>query len=892
MQLKRNLLSVALASATMMLANAAYAQSTDATDTTGTDAANPDQGAKKLDTIVVTGIRKGIQDSIDTKKNQTSIVEAVSAEDIGKLPDASIADSIARLPGLTAQRYNGRPQQINIRGFDGGFATTNLNGREQVSLNINRGVEFDQYPSELVSQVVVSKTADAAMVNQGLSGTIDMRTVRPLSFGERVMAVNYRQDMNKIEDNKKYGNRYSFSYIDQFKDRTVGIALGYAHMNNPGQGYDFGSWGYNGDGSLGGSDLFTYDRDNTRDGLAGTLEWKPNEDFTSTLDLFYSKFDRDENKRGVQFGLSTLAAGAVSGNGTVTQGTAIASPVVLRNDFNGAKDKLFSLGWNNKLRLNENWTLTADISASSGNRKETVLETYGASNAPVELGYTLNPDGYFDFDFNQDFTDLGSFSLMDPGGWGGDRAQAGYVKYFKVQDSLVATRIDLERSFDSGALSSLQFGANFTDRSKSRHSTEFTLCITQECTVNVPGAIPADLTTVRNLGFAGLSSFISIDPLALVDDVYYQLQKTHADIAKKDWEVKERVGTFYVQANIDTQLGSVPVKGNIGVRAVNVEQSSAGTETFVGNSVGEPVTGSRTYTDFLPSMNLSFQFPADQFLRLGLGRQMARPRMDYLRINNDVSFNTTRESPSGTLGTWVKSGGDTNLRPWIADAADLSYEKYFSDNKGYVSAAYFYKKLRSYIVPTSTPFDIRDTLFPPSQYPAGATDPVGWYDHPVNGDGGTVKGYELALSIPFEMLWGPLQGFGFLGSYSDTKSDIDPLNGYGQLPGLSKYVSSATLYYERFGFSARVSRRTRSAFVGEVIAFGGDPALQTFAGEAVVDAQVGYNIQSGPLKNLSFLLQVNNLTDEPFRQYNTYVDRPSKFSEYGRTYLLGVNYKF
>ena len=118
--LKRNLLSVALASAALMMAAAAQAQTADQSDTTD---------AGDLDTIKVTGIRRSIEASTDTKKESTSIVEAVSAEDIGKLPDTSIADSIARLPGLTAQRFGGRPQEINIRGFAGYFSTTTLNGR-------------------------------------------------------------------------------------------------------------------------------------------------------------------------------------------------------------------------------------------------------------------------------------------------------------------------------------------------------------------------------------------------------------------------------------------------------------------------------------------------------------------------------------------------------------------------------------------------------------------------------------------------------------------------------------------------------------------------------------------------------------------------------------------
>src|SRR5690606_16536645 len=235
LQLKRILLSAALASAVAFTAMQAYAQE-----------AAPADGdeATELDRVKVTGIRSAIERSIDTKQTSTSIVEAISAEDIGKLPDTSIADSLARLPGLTAQRFGNRPQEINIRGFAGDFSTTLLNGREQVSLGNNRGVEFDQYPSELMSQVMVYKTPDAQLVGQGLSGTVDLRTVRPLSFAERVTAVNLRGDMNRLEDSDEWGSRASISYIDQFADDTVGIAVGYARMDNPTQGRQFESWGY------------------------------------------------------------------------------------------------------------------------------------------------------------------------------------------------------------------------------------------------------------------------------------------------------------------------------------------------------------------------------------------------------------------------------------------------------------------------------------------------------------------------------------------------------------------------------------------------------------------------------------------------------------------------
>lgn len=121
MQLKRNLLSAALASAIALTATGVQAQTAEATAEQ-----NQQADATELDTVVVTGIRRGIESAISVKRDSTSIVEAISAEDIGKLPDVSIAESLARLPGLAAQRVAGRAQVISVRGLSPDFSTTLL----------------------------------------------------------------------------------------------------------------------------------------------------------------------------------------------------------------------------------------------------------------------------------------------------------------------------------------------------------------------------------------------------------------------------------------------------------------------------------------------------------------------------------------------------------------------------------------------------------------------------------------------------------------------------------------------------------------------------------------------------------------------------------------------
>jgi len=151
------------------------------------------------------------------------------------------------------------------------------------------------------------------------------------------------------------------------------------------------------------------------------------------------------------------------------------------------------------------------------------------------------------------------------------------------------------------------------------------------------------------------------------------------------------------------------------------------------------------------------------------------------------------------------------------------------------------------------------------------------------------------------MLSPALDGFGVVlnASFNDSKVRIkDPESassvGSGEigLPGLSKTQYSLTAYYEKAGFEARISHRQRSDFIGEIGNFNGNRTLRYVVGESILDAQVGYAINDGSLKGLSFVLQVNNLNDTPYRTYAGTKDRPLEYAKYGRTYLLGASYKF
>jgi iron complex outermembrane receptor protein len=869
-------------------------------DTVKNDAATPEN------VVVVTGIRRGIEAAISVKKNSNSIVEAVSAEDIGKLPDTSIAESIARLPGLAAQRVAGRAQVISVRGLSPDFATTLLNGREQVSTGDNRSVEFDQYPSELLSGVTVYKTPDAGLVGQGLSGTIDLQTVRPLDFPGRTMSINVRGEKNSlgsIANTKDTGHRVSLSYIDQFADRTIGLALGIADLESPILDNETGTYEPFSQSSVSGVPAGTYltagvkslAKSGTlkRTGFVGVLEFRPSKVWRSTVDVFASKFKQEDTNNQFEANLGGYngsnnpqgfnydAVNVV--NGTLLGGTASGAYPLVRGQYNKREDAIRTIGWGNKFKF-DSWSLLADMNYSHAKRDEYYLENNlqlrnsagGALNDPaLTVGWT--PGNFA--------TLSGKLNYSDPSklytgntiyGYGSTRAPSveDELKSFKLAATLPAPAM-LESIF-----SDIDVGVNVSDRTKSKRQPEGDLFAKGSPTIS------SDLLYAPvNLGFAGSGVVPSWNVPGVIAKYFDPVtnNKTNNEAASRAWDVTEKITTAFAKANIEGQVGSASLRGNMGLQFVNTDQSSASQVSHPDGTLS-PVNDGKTYSDVLPSINLAFGFADQQTVRFGVAKQVARPRLDQLNSGFDFHVDKGTFLPSG-------SGGNAKLEPWRATAFDVSYEKYFG-NKAYFAAAVFYKNLSTYIYNYSETRDF-------SAFTAGtnAITNMGQYSAPYNGKGGVLKGLELSASVPFSMVSSALDGFGISASttISNSTIDIQQVNdtiGKIQLPGLSKNVSNLTFYYEKKGFSTRISQRRRSDYVGEIGKFNGDRQLRYVVGENVTDFQIGYTFEEGSFKGLGLLLQVNNLNNAAYETYANSKDRQLEYAKYGRTILFGANYKF
>ena len=954
--IRRTAISLAVAAALpgTMVPMSAYAQ----------DAAAGDDDEVIEEIITYGSFRRSLIDSISTKRDSSTIVEAISAEDIGKLPDSSVAESLARLPGLAGERRNGRTSGLSVRGFKEDYVGTTMNGRELLGMGDNRGVEYDLYPSEIISGVVVYKTPDATLTTQGIGGIVDMRTVRPLDSNPYlVFTGNYEQnDLDSANpDFDDDGHRLALSYSGVFADDTIGLAVSVATTESPSQEEQFRGWGYPtadpanaaagvtlaGDETINaGHDSFVRSASLERDTVAAIFQYAPNDDMTLSLDGLYIDFSEDKVFRGVEEGGAVWGTGAYTVTGAepgfVTDGFYDGFLSVIRNDGESKDADLKTFGLNFEWAVTEDWTVMADVSYGDVEKTITNVESYSgvgraglATQGPATArSWTSIGTGAIYGDHPTiapvDLGDFNTIRLAGPQAWGGgmsqvpefqadpnnvgfenigpDQAQDGFVNEPRFEEDLTTIRLEAARPLDWSIFSNIEFGVQYSDRSKSKDNDGFFLTAP---TWPDDGPIPEQFRVgTANMDFIGLGNIVAYDGIAMYNSGYYTSTAAadlQPDRLGDTYEIEEDLLTGFVKLDFDTEIGNVVVNGNIGLQIVNADQTGNGFDSFIGPSLfveAVPTSDGDDYTDVLPSLNVNFDLGEGRMIRAAASKTQSRPRMDEMKPNNQVSFAfnllNVQETTDPQNSAWSGSAGNARLKPLESVQFDLAYDWYYADD-GFLSAAVFYKDLTNWHADGSFVFDFSDFYIPAYHRVDDGTG-TGTFVQPTLFDGivsttvdgleGDVTGIELQANVPFHLFSDALDGLGVIASYSYNDGELD--NGQ-EVPGLSDETYQATIYYERGGFQARISGTKRDEFSTET------PGLslaltQTFdQGAELVDAQVSYDFGLGgfdKLDGLSISLQAQNLTDEDTSQANVNPREITKYQGFGSNYLLGVIYKF
>ncbi|USQ95512.1 TonB-dependent receptor [Caulobacter sp. RL271] len=982
----------------MTFAGAAAAQ-----DTQAPAAAAP---AEEVEAVVVTGFRASLANALDVKRRENDLVDVIKAQDIADFPDLNLAESLQRVPGVSIDRDGGEGRTITVRGLGPDFTVVRLNGLEALATTggkdssggANRGRQFDFsiFASELFNSVTVRKSTSAMNEEGSLGAIVDLQAARPFDFSKFTMSASAKAGWNDLS--RKSDPRYTFLVSNRW-DTGIGevgalLSVAYATRAQREEGSSTGRWenpsvqfnsstafpcsgaAYNpvsgpaltcaqiGTVTGGTSPTVTaaagtannlwhpriprygrLDYDQKRLGVTGSLQWRPNDRSTLTLDAMLAKFTNNRDETYLEI-ISFSRSGAGLPQTDVVNFTADSKGNLIKGTFDDVDARVEYRHDELKTEFNQ-FSLTYDTKFGEAGH---LAVGYGQSRSiqdnPVQTTFSFDrydSDNYsYDYSGNDKLPNFNyGFDATNPANYVYSASNAlGDASLLRLRPSKAVNtfktfHVDVDYQILDGF--KLRYGGNYKEygfnswekRLFSRNLASTGTTFTAEAGFGLPaGTSIADVSRVISGFGRGLDLPSGVPTSWLAPDLAKLQAKLGYDCncinANGDFRlsvlnqlgalrnITEKDTAFYLQGDFDYDILNIPVRGNVGVRWVKTEQAALG--HYNTGSVTTPVatpfgtisttvptdgvqTTSRQYTNTLPSLNVSAQ-PWDNFyVRFAAAKVMTRPQLQNLTPGYTASSQSAQ-----TL-----TRGNPDLNPMLSNNLDLSFE-WYPDKETLFSVGVFQKDIKSYIQTTAVAMPYSETGLPTSLLTNGNTvDTLFTVTTQINSPGGKLKGYEISLQRPFTFLPAPFDGFGGIVNYTHVQSDIayvikNPT--YAGNPrvqtapavlitqpliNLSPDAYNATLYYEKANFKARVSASYRDPYLIQVAPSATNNNDVRIKEKTLnIDSQVSYNFG-----NFTVTLEGINLTDE---KDSKLVDSTRMNSEeyvhYGRQYYLGVKWKF
>ncbi|NVM76577.1 iron complex outermembrane receptor protein [Duganella sp. SG902] len=861
--------------------------------------AQAQEAASPENVVTVTGMRASLQQSLNQKRNAESLVEVITAEDIGKMPDKNVADSLSRVAGVTttsagsAEGSFGENEHVQLRGMLSQLTLTTLNGHTVSSgdwygPNIaagGRSVSYTLLPSDLVGRIVVHKSSQADLTEGGAAGTVDIQTRRPLEFKERLTTS---ASLEAAYSSAAKSTDPSVSALVNWKndDNTFGIlAQVFSQTRKLQRAGSEGVW-WDKTGAtypdpalanknislLSGAVLFEQER--KRQGGYVEAQWKPQSNVTLDLSAFLSTVDAKNYNTNYMADTINAVNGpgwngvAVRPTGAATvSGNTITSIFFDKNAFGASSAGAFSVVEDVAARpdaktdskfvnLDAKWVVNPDLTVNgklghttgSGKTKDVGFEVLSGWNQGA--GYSLTSDGIFVLNVpgGDKFVKAGG----GIGGWG---------SYSESTDKETYGQVDADLKLESSLVPSLKFGARFA-----KHERQLTkLAMTLGAGAADEGQIPDSAIGNYDANWYGnlpVNPTPGFRPFKISNDYVaswvakYANFNTHA--YQQEFDIKEDATAAYLMANLQP---SEMVSGNAGVRVVRTKMDI---EAYL---PGGAPSYSQSFTDVLPSLNLRADFSKDLIARFAVNRGMSRPEFGQLAGNDLQDLQHTGV------------GSNPYLKPIRSNNLDLSVEWYFAP-KALLSLGIFHSKLDGIIAYGHSILPYAD---------ASKAGVIANYDisAPINTDGrlnGLAAAYE-------QNIWG---GFGLSANYTyadgkqTSKLASGTCNGKAgedcTLYGTSKNSYNTGAYYEDERFSARVSYSRRSTY--KLGNRGGADYFQSANGS--LNLSLNYNVN----KNITLTVEAQNLNDPLLTVYKTDTTQIAGVYKNGKTIYGGLRLKY
>lgn len=759
-----------------------------------------------VEEVVVTGIKASLQNAVSIKRDAAGVVDAISSEDIGKLPDANLAESLQRITGISIDRTNGEGSRVTSRGFGPEFNLITLNGRQLSSASIGEGYDIDSsrsfdmsnIASESVSGVEVYKTGKASIPTGGIGATVNLKTAKPFdhegfkaSIGGKALA-DMSSDINeKITpelsgfaswSNEMFGASLSLthqernsgrsgvstqdwnSYIRPYSGSTI-----FPEVSNQPAGYVVKHVNEPKAGELANTTpamrYFHTDSSRVRDNALLTLQFRPLENVTATLDYLstVTKAKSQEAVYSYWFGGGSFPATNVQWDTNSIIKTPIyfwaenpsgqTRDVALGNSLRSNKNKLEDIGFNVAVEATDALTLDFDVHHSKS--KSTPWNEPG-SNITLGLGAQgVNAQGW---DLSGDLPLLvGVYDDVNNKVMGKEDvgSTVRQIRNARVEADVTQARFSGEYKFaDTG---SIDFGIDAM-AAESIQKSSFSQDLMRGGW-NVATAGDVDKNWIETINFkdyfggyrtnltadgrkffdnAGTRGNKAVVPMTGIRVKYFDvLGKKLSEDAGLAWapnpvdgtdrKINEDINAAYVQTNLEGTLGDMKVNVSAGVRYETTDVEAAArvasrTIEWQGDNDFNGVDGSAAnaplvkntyhYNHILPNIDLSFHITDDLIARASSSKTIARA--NYADLQQGAAGNAPSGGPLSVGG--INAGnndGNIKLKPIESNNLDFSVEYYFNSTD-YVSVGYFNKRVPNFIGRASEVRTMTGTLDPSS----------------------------------------------------------------------------------------------------------------------------------------------------------------------------------
>ena len=925
-------------------ASVAHGQATQAESSQPTKPVTAADGqGTQLQEVVVTGIRASLERAMDIKRDADVVVDSISAEDLGKFPDANVAESLQRITGVSIDRNSvGEGQTVTIRGFGPTFNTVLVDGRQLPTQTGHRSFDFDTIPADLINGADVYKTSAASQDDGGIGGLMNLHTPRPLDL-KRFTAIGSLKG-EKDDISGSHVEPQAFALLsDTFADGTFGAlaSLSLQERRAPTREAYTGNWVTADFPLLPGDpkgfmpqqiDAMAWDAFYRRIGAHGVLQWRPNDQLLMTVDGLYDKYSihTEGSEIGWYFSPTTVASGTLDKNGVLTnfttndelhtdyirehQGGGIESPSLLKQVGYNAKwtssDDRFVAGLDFDVARNT-------VDAGTDPRYFTV------AGFPTSGTYTGNGGVGI-----PSFVSLGIPAQGIPGGTYTDPNLL--LTHFIQQgassnsDQINEIHLDLQWNAHTSVLQDVRSGVYAQNRIvKVGSFGTYGNAQCAYCGYNTPA--PANLFSTFNgpSSYGGYNTNLPTQWLTYDPGTYMAYLVTPAAMAAEDaaknlapgstynnlftggangfapgngtgsYAVTEKLDAFYVQFDMGGTLAGLPWSGNIGGRYVHTKETSHGFSQVLTDLLpiqGDPSEFNGVFANNGQVLPVEASHSYNNFLpslnfKLNLTDQIIARAAASRSLTRPDLYDLRPVISYNTLrpGELLASGGNPNLKPYLSDNYDLSLEWYFSQ-ASYASIGGFRKNIKDFV--SSAYFNLPVHIANSANlalYPNGIANFL--FNAPSNGQSAYAEGLELALQHTLTWLPWPFDGLGFNANatfmHSNAVANAANTSTNFALTGLGN-SQNFIVFYEKGPVGVRFAYNYRDAFLS-----GTAPITHT-KGYGQLDAQATYKVTD----NVLVTLAAANITNAVQQTYDRYANEFDELNEFGRRYSAGVRVNF